>query len=126
MQNIEPRVLNNQNQILSKAIINLQDFWQLSNKDLADIIGVDPSFITRLRQCKTLIEHDKKVGELSLMLIRVFRSLGAFLGDRLALQNQWLNSFNKAFNNKPIDNIKNISGLAHVVQYLDALRGVEG
>ncbi|PIR38520.1 MAG: XRE family transcriptional regulator [Alphaproteobacteria bacterium CG11_big_fil_rev_8_21_14_0_20_39_49] len=114
------------NEVLSKAILNLKDSWQLSNKDIAEIIGVDSSFITRLKKGQTQIEHDKKTGQLSLMLIRVFRSLGAFLGDRMTAQQQWLDSYNRAFNSTPIDAMKNVEGLSRVVIYLDALRGSEG
>ena len=113
-------------EVLSKAILNLKDSWQLSNKDVAEIIGVDSSFITRLKKGQTHIEHDKKTGQLSLMLIRAFRSLGAFLGDRMSAQKQWLDSYNRAFNSTPIDAMKNVEGLSRVVIYLDALRGAEG
>ena len=113
-------------EVLSKAICSIKDKWDLTNSDLASIIGVDKSTITRICRQESFVDPNKKNGELSLMLVRVFRGLGVFLGDRMSLQIEWLNSYNKSFNSTPIEAIKTVSGLAMVLQYLDALRGQGG
>lgn len=111
--------------VLAKALKNLKETWELTGVELAAIVGVDNSVISRLD--KTPAFHpDKKQGQLALMLIRIYRSLGAFLGDRMALQKEWLRSEHKIFNQTPIEAMKTPEGLAHVVMYLDAMRGTEG
>jgi hypothetical protein len=115
---------NNQNDlVLTKAICNLSKFYSLSGKDLSDIIGISESSVTRINQGKKLISPDTKEGEISLLLLRVYRSLNAMLGNNHEKAKLWLNSKNKYFNKKPIDEIKTISGLISVLNYLDAMRG---
>ena len=111
--------------VLAKALKNLKDAWGLTGVELSAIVGVDSSVISRLD--KTSVFHpEKKQGQLALMLIRIYRSLGAFLGDRMSLQKDWLRAEHIVFNQSPIEAMKTPEGLAHVVMYLDAMRGAEG
>ena len=118
--------ISSQQAVLSEAISKLQEKWELTNKDIAEVIGKDTSFITRLHQGKTHINPDDKTGQLSLLLIRIFRSLGAFLGDRMHVQQEWLKAHNYAFNNSPLNAMKTIEGINQVVMYLDHMRGADG
>ena len=111
--------------VLAKALVNLKETWGLTGVELAAIVGVDKSVISRLDETR-VFHPDKKPGQLALMLIRVYRSLGAFLGDRMALQKEWLRSEHKVFNQTPIEAMKTPEGLAPVVMYLDSMRGSEG
>ena len=115
---------HNQNDlVLTKAICNLSKYYSLSGKDLSDIIGVSESSATRINQGKKFISSNTKEGEICLLLLRVYRSLNAMLGNNHEKAKLWLNSKNKYFNKKPIDEIKTISGLISVLNYLDAMLG---
>ncbi len=114
-----------QEAVLAKALKNIKDFWDLSGIELAEIVGVDNSVISRL-DTTPVFHPDKKQGQLALMLVRVYRSLGAFLGDRVSLQKDWLRAHHQVFNQAPLEAMKSPEGLAHVVMYLDAMRGAEG
>lgn len=114
-----------QDAVLAKSLKNIKDFWDLSGVELAEIVGVDNSVISRLDTTQAF-HPDKKQGQLALMLIRVYRSLGAFLGDRISLQKDWLRAHHQVFNQSPLEAMKSPEGLAHVVMYLDAMRGAEG
>jgi hypothetical protein len=110
-------------QVLTKAIINLARFYDLSGKDLSDIIGISESSTTRLNQGKKLISPDTKEGEMALLLLRVYRGLNSMIGTNHNKAKIWLNSFNHYFHGKPLEHMKTVSGLVDVVNYLDAMRG---
>lgn len=109
--------------VLTKAILKLADFYDLSGKDLHRIIGVSESTITRLNQGKAYISPTTKEGEIALLLLRVYRGLNSLIGNNHEKAKLWLNSYNKYFNQKPIDRLKTVSGLVEVVSYIDAMRG---
>ena len=109
--------------VLTKAILKLADFYNLSGKDLHRIIGVSESTITRLNQGKAYISPTTKEGEIALLLLRVYRGLNSLIGTNHDKAKLWLNSYNNYFNQKPIDRLKTVTGLVEVVGYIDAMRG---
>jgi transcriptional regulator with XRE-family HTH domain len=113
--------------VLTKALLRVTSHWQMQDKELAEIIGVNPSVISRLRKGQSkAVRPDNHVGRLALLLIRAYRSLGAFLGNRFTIQQAWLREYHHAFNTTPLEAMRTPEGLVHVVQYLDAMRGAEG
>lgn len=110
-------------QVLTKAILNLANFYNFTGKDLSDIIGISESTTTRLNQGKKFISPDTKEGEMALLLLRVYRGLNSLIGNNHEKAKIWLNSFNNYFKKKPIEQLKTVSGLVDVVNYLDAMRG---
>lgn len=109
--------------VLTKALIHLCEFYGFSGKELSTFIGVSEATITRLHQGKKFISPDSKEGELALLLIRIYRSLNALVGNHHEKAKAWLHSQNHYFNNKPIESMKTIPGLVSVLNYLDAMRG---
>lgn len=109
--------------VLTKAICNLSKFYSFTGKELSDIIGISESSATRLNQGKKLISPHTKEGEIALLLVRIYRSLNAMLGNNHEKAKAWLNSKNRYFQNKPIEEMKTIPGLISVLNYLDAMRG---
>lgn len=110
--------------VLSKALINMASHLDLSGKDLSEIIGISESSATRLHQGKKLISPNTKEGELALLLLRIYRSLNALVGNHHDKARAWLQSKNTYFNHKkPIDEMKHVQGLVLVLNYLDAMRG---
>ncbi len=109
--------------VLSKALCNLAKFYSLTGKDLGKIIGISEPSASRLSQGKKLISPHTKEGEIALLLLRIYRSLNAMVGNNHEKAKLWLNSQNKYFKNKPIEEIKTIPGLIRVLNYLDAMRG---
>jgi len=109
--------------VLTKALCNLVKFYSFSGKDLSKIIGISESTASRLVQGTKLISPHTKEGELALLLLRIYRSLNAMVGNNHEKAKLWLNSQNKYFRNKPMEEIKTIPGLVDVLNYLDAMRG---
>jgi hypothetical protein len=109
--------------ILTKALCQLAKFYALTGKEISQIIGISESTASRLMQGKKFISPDTKEGEMALLLIRIYRSLNAMVGNNHDKARRWLNSQNLYFNHKPIDEMKTIPGLIGVLNYLDAMRG---
>lgn len=109
--------------VLTKALCNLSKLYSLSGKDLSQIIGISESGISRITQGTKFISPQSKEGEMALLLLRIYRSLNAMLGNNHEKAQLWLNSPNKYFHNKPIEEMKSIPGLIGVLNYLDAMRG---
>ena len=109
--------------VLTKAILNLANFYGLTGKDLRQIIGLSESTITRLSQGKAFISPESKEGEMALLLLRVYRGLNSLIGNNHDKAKLWLHSHNTYFNKKPIEHLKTLTGLVEVVHYIDAMRG---
>lgn len=109
--------------VLTKAVLNIANFYELTGKDLSHIIGISESSATRLNQGKKMLSPNTKEGEMALLLLRIYRSLNTLVGNNHLKAKAWLNSSNTYFGEKPIERIKTISGLVEVVNYLDAMRG---
>lgn len=114
---------HNRERVLTKAVLNLADFYELTGKDLSDILGISEAGATRLRQGKKWISPATKEGEMALLLVRLYRSLNALVGNHHEKARAWLGSPNHYFKQKPIEKLKTVYGLVEVVIYLDAMRG---
>lgn len=103
--------------VLAKALISAGKSLGLTQDEVGVVIGRDRSSLSRG------IEPDTKSGELALMLIRCYRSLYAMVGGDNETMKHWMRTPNNYFNAVPAEQIKSISGLVAVVDYLDAIRG---
>jgi hypothetical protein len=112
----------NENQVLAIALENLKEVLNLSSEDLGKIIGVHRNTVTRILK-KGEITPVSKEGELSLLLIRVYRSLFALNGGNIEAIRHWLLTKNRHIQAVPLDAMKTVLGLSRVVNYLDAIRG---
>lgn len=107
--------------VLTHAVLQAAEYLGVGAKDLARILGVSRSFLSRLSQDRR-IEPDTKEWELALLFLRVFRSLDAFLGGHRENCLRWLNAYNHHLSGVPADLLTRITGLVFVADYLDALR----
>lgn len=115
--------LPEQARVLTKAVLNVAHFYALSGKDISDIIGISEAGVSRLGHGKKLLAPDTKEGEMAILLIRVYRSLNALLGNNHTKAKLWLHNHNHYLQQKPIELLKTIPGLVAVLNYLDAMRG---
>ncbi|AHE66754.1 MbcA/ParS/Xre antitoxin family protein [Legionella oakridgensis] len=112
----------NESHVLAVALDNLKEQLDLSNDDLGKIIGVHRNTVTRLLK-KGAIDPKSKEGELSLLLIRVYRALFALNGGNKEAIKHWLTTNNRHIQDIPLETMKTVLGLSRVVNYLDAIRG---
>ena len=120
--NMNAQVHPHPNQVLATAVLKLKDILKISSDDLGKIIGVHRNTITRFLK-KADIDPNSKEGELSLLLIRVYRSLYALNGGNVGAIRHWLTTKNRHIQGVPLDCMKSVLGLSKVVNYLDAIRG---
>lgn len=96
----------------------------LSNKTLGRIIGVSEATVSRMGSGSHLLSPGEKPFELALIFIRLFRSLDAMAGGDEAVATAWLRNDNIALGGSPLTLIQSVSGLVHVLAYLDARRAL--
>lgn len=107
--------------VVTKAVLRAADLLELKKKELARILHVSPSTITRLSDGTTLLEVGSSAYELALLLIRLYRALDSITGDDESSAS-WLRSPNTVLNARPIDLITSISGLTDTLAYVDQRR----
>ena len=110
--------------VVAKAAIRAADRLGITNKVLARIIGVSEASVSRMRKGEFPLEATQKPFELAVLFIRLYRSLDAVVGGDDAVAKSWLANGNTALSATPLDLIQTVSGLANVIQYLDARRAV--
>ena len=110
------------NAVLAKAVLNAAEQLGLKQGNLAAVLGIHRTAISRLKQNPD-INPTSKEGELALLLVRLARALFALTGgDRDWIQH-FMNSPNKVTGGIPAQQIARIEGLIRVLQFVDAIRG---
>ncbi|HEX2253798.1 MAG TPA: antitoxin Xre/MbcA/ParS toxin-binding domain-containing protein [Thermoanaerobaculia bacterium] len=109
--------------VLSKAVDRAAEFLAVPRRELARVLGVSESSLSRLAARRREIDPESKEGELALAFLRVFRSLDALLGGDSANCRRWLRAYNHHLAGVPADLLQTVPGLVRVGEYLDALRG---
>jgi len=110
--------------VVSKAALRAADRLKLTNKALAQIIGVSEATVSRMKRGEYHLEGGQKPFELAILFVRMFRSLDAMVGGDDNVAAAWLINRNIVLQDAPIALIRSVSGLANVIQYLDARRAV--
>lgn len=106
--------------VVAKAACRSADQLGLNQRELAEIIGVSPAQVSRLKTGGTPVTG--KSYELAAYLIRIFRSLDAITGGHEATTKAWLRNRNTDLDGIPADIITSAAGLVDVMNYLDASR----
>ena len=84
----------------------------------------DPSEMINSRILADPLASGQKPFELAVLFVRLYRSLDALVGGDDAVAREWLRNHNWALKGQPIELIESVSGLANVIQYLDARRAL--
>ena len=109
--------------VLSRSVVRAARLLGLSQRALAQVLGISDATSSRLFAGKYLLSRDRaKEWELGVLFIRLFRSLDALWGHEDAAHT-WLASDNVALGAAPADLLGSVQGLVRVVAYLDSARG---
>jgi hypothetical protein len=108
--------------VVTKAVQRAASVLGLSQRELGEILGISEAKVSRLGR-ETLLDPKKKEFELAILLLRMFRSLDALVGGNEEKSRLWLKAHNVYLGDVPKALIREIPGLTHVVEYLDAMRG---
>jgi len=110
--------------IVDKATLRAARLLRLSNRELASVLGVSESSLSRAAKGTRPLSTDAKKQELMVLFIRFYRALDAIVGGDDAASAAWMRADNSALKATPIDAIKSIAGLTGALAYLDARRAV--
>ena len=116
------RPVSDASMVLTKAALRAADELGISKRELAEIIGVSPAYVSKLSAGTTVLSPASKQGELATHFLRAFRSLDAIVGGSKRTASEWLRNENTALGVVPIDALKTVRGLVDVVNYLDQRR----
>src|SRR4029079_3374240 len=92
--------------VLTRALVRAGEFLGLPNVVVARAVGVSESHMSRMAGGKAQLEIGTKAAALAGLVIRVYRSLDALVGNNDAQRRKWMASFNRAFNEAPKDAIQ--------------------
>ena len=109
-------------QVLGKATGRAAEGLGLNGRLLALTLGVSEPTVSRILRGERGIDPQSKPGQLSLMLVRVFRSLDALVGSDATHRVAWMGAHNSALNGVPSALILSPEGLARTLAYLDGMR----
>ena len=110
--------------VATKAVLRAAGRLGISNKQLARILGLSEATVSRMGSgAYTLSPRDKSF-ELAILFIRLFRAVDAVTGGDEAVAAAWLRNENLALGAAPLTLLQSISGLVHVLGYLDANRAL--
>ena len=119
---VQPLVQPLPSGVLTQAVARAADHLSLTGRELAAVLGVSPSSLSRMSRGGRAIDPESKEGELALLFLRVFRSLDALLGGDAEKCRQWLRAYNRHLAGVPAGLVQTAQGLVRVTDYLDALR----
>jgi len=117
---VQPRPT--QETVLAKAVLNAAEQLGLKQAELAAVLGVHRTAISRLKQSKSLDPLSKQ-GEIALLVVRIARALFALTGGDSEWIKHFMHTHNKVTGDIPAKQIQSIQGLMTVVQFVDAIRG---
>ena len=108
--------------VLARATQRCAARLGLSGAALSRVIGLSESSVSRLLAGARPLAPASKEGELALLLVRVYRSLDALVGNDDSQRQAWLGSPNQALNGVPRQLLQTAQGLVGVLAYLDGMR----
>lgn len=109
---------------VNKAVVRAADFLKLTQAELGEIIGLTSSSASRFVNGQQPLRKGTKPYQLSLLLVRVFRSLDAISGGDERYNRDWLRADNLALHGVPLEMMKRPEGLSDVLAYLDSRRAI--
>lgn len=124
MRKPRPHPTPEQGPTVTKATLRAAERLGLSNKTVAGIVGLSEATISRMGSGRYTLAPNDKPFELSLLLVRLYRSLDAIAGGDDAVARAWLRNDNSALGGPPLTLVQTIQGLVNVIGYLDARRAV--
>jgi transcriptional regulator with XRE-family HTH domain len=118
-----PKDAPERGEVVLDAAVRAAELLGLSQAQLARVLGIDPSTLSRRLSSRRGLDDRSREYEAALLWIRLFRGLQAVVGGQDSTARAWLASPNLAFaGQRPRDLINGMEGLVRVVQYLDAHR----
>lgn len=107
--------------ILAKAFFNASEQLNLSQTQLAVILGISEPAINKLRS-EYQIDPFSQQGERALSVIRLFKALYDLSGGDQEWIQQFLNTKNRVTGGIPLKQIETAHGLVAVLQFVETIQ----
>jgi Protein of unknown function (DUF2384) len=111
-----------ESEVATKAVLRAAGRLGISNKALGRIVGLSEATVSRMGSGAYALTPGDKAFELSILFVRLFRALDTIAGGDERVASAWLKNDNAALGGIPLGLIQTVSGLVHVLGYLDARR----
>ena len=108
--------------VLAKATGRAAALLGLTGAALAKILGVSEATVSRVSRGERPLAPDSKEGELAALLVRLYRSLDAVVGNDEQRRLAWMRSHNDALHGTPASLILSAQGLVATLAYVDSMR----
>jgi len=108
--------------VLAKATTRAAALLGLTGAALARVIGLSEPTVSRLLRGERALAPNSKEGELAALLVRVYRSLDALVGNDDGKRAAWISSHHRALGGVPKELIQSAQGLVATLNYLDGMR----
>jgi len=120
--NTQPAAQIDPGYVLAKAVGRAAELLGLSGAAVARIVGLSEPTVSRVLNGERALDPSSKDGELSLLLVRVYRSLDPLVGMDDQKRIAWMRGHNKALGGIPSKLIERADGLVATLNYLDGMR----
>lgn len=117
-----PRSAVDAGTVLAKATVRAAGLLGLNGAALAKVLGASEATVSRIGRGERPLPPQSKEGELGALLVRLFRSLDALVGNDEERRLAWMSSHNHALNGTPAELILKAQGLVLAVAYVDGMR----
>ncbi len=108
--------------VLAKATGRAAMLLGLNGATLARVIGTSEATVSRVLRGERPLPPDSKEGELAALLVRLYRSLDALVGNDESRRLAWMRSPNTALHGTPAELIQKAEGLVLTLAYVDGMR----
>jgi hypothetical protein len=118
------RELPDRSEVVGKAVLRSAELLGLSAAQLGRAIGLSEASVSRLKSGTFRLEVGSPAYELSLFVIRVFRSLDSIVGGDKDVARSWMKNDNTVLGARPCEMITSLPRLVDLVNYLDSRRAL--
>lgn len=118
------RVPVSEGAVVTRAVLRAAARLGVSNKALSAIIGLSEASVSRMGSGAFTLAAGDKPFELSVLFLRLYRSLDALVDGDDAVARAWMRNENAALGGAPLTVVQSLAGLVHAVAYLDARRAL--
>jgi transcriptional regulator with XRE-family HTH domain len=108
--------------VLGKATARAAELLGLTGAALSRVLGVSEPTVSRVLHGQRGLNPRSKEGELAALLVRVYRSLDALVGNSAAPRLAWMGSYHHGLGGVPRDLVQTAQGLVATLAYLDGMR----
>ncbi|WP_038343284.1 antitoxin Xre-like helix-turn-helix domain-containing protein [Acinetobacter sp. A47] len=107
--------------VLAQAVFKAADQLGLSKTQLASVIGWELNTIQQIENSAKL-DPSSPQGESALLLIRLYQGLSAQMSDDPEWISNFMNTFNTASGDIPVQQIQTREGLVKVLNIVEAIK----